>query len=379
MSETTQEQTRSQASKTPKNRRSKKKTVKKCRNRSRANIKGVIPTLENIPEEKLASCVINLSTRIPTLTSHQLLLFYLGQSFAPTPPLPDYSQFRLDILKFAYRLRWAWFWYKNPTQHSTNNRSKEITDIQRKISDKQDTKPIKSSYNHCLELFIQKVSQELPQNPSSNHSISPDNIPKESRKALEEMKKWKDVVIRPADKGTKFIIMDREDYIQRTLVHLSDPDTFMIVEDKSAALRTIKDSITEWTVRHADEPGMASTISSLVIPNDSCKIGNNYINPKAHKPEQNYPSRMISTGCAAPTKSLAALTAVELSKVKLPYIIEDLNHFLRKIKSINQEESLKGKDIIHVSLDIVNMFPSISKSVGLEQCREHLNKRTNPL
>ena len=144
------------------------------------------------------------------------------------------------------------------------------------------------------------------------------------------MKKWKDLVIRPADKGTKFLIMDREDYIQRNLVHLSDPSTFVIVEDKAAALRTIKERITEWTVKHAEEPGMTSVISNLVIPKDSCKIGNNYINPKAHKPTQNYPSRMINTGCAAPTKSIAALTAVELGKVKLPYIIEDVNQFLGK-------------------------------------------------
>ena len=83
-------------------------------------------------------------------------------------------------------------------------------------------------------------------------------------------------------------------------------------------------------MNHAEEPGMTSTRISLIIPNDSCKIGNNYINPKAHKPAQNYPSRMTSTGCSAPTKSVATLTAVELGKVKLPYIIEDVNHFLGK-------------------------------------------------
>ena len=153
----------------------------------------------------------------------------------------------------------------------------------------------------------------------------------------------------------------------------------MIVENKAEALRTIKEKITNWTEKYAAEPGMESSIINSVIPKDSCKIGNNYINPKAHKPAQNYPSRMISTGCAAPTKAIAALTAVELSKVKLQYIIEDLDHFLMKIKNVNEEGSLLGQEIIHVSLDIVNMFPSISKSVGLEQCRNHLEKRENPL
>ena len=37
------------------------------------------------------------------------------------------------------------------------------------------------------------------------------------------------------------------------------------------------------------------------------------------------------------------------------------------------------KSIIHVSFDIEAMFPSISKEVGLEQCRKHLNRRIDPI
>ena len=35
--------------------------------------------------------------------------------------------------------------------------------------------------------------------------------------------------------------------------------------------------------------------------------------------------------------------------------------------------------MIHVSLDIESMFPSISKQVGLEECQKHLDKRVNPI
>ena len=44
-----------------------------------------------------------------------------------------------------------------------------------------------------------------------------------------------------------------------------------------------------------------------------CQPGNNYVNPKAHKPEKNYPGRMISTGCASAIKNLDASTAHELT------------------------------------------------------------------
>ena len=100
---------------------------------------------------------------------------------------------------------------------------------------------------------------------------------------------------------------------------------------------------------------------------------------KAHKPEQNFPGRLISTGCNSYTNTLSALTAIELSKVELPYVIKDINHFLKKIHEINLSEILTNKEVIHVSFDVVSMFPSISKDVGLEQCEMHLNKRTDPL
>ena len=58
---------------------------------------GEVLKVEEIPEPKLKETVINLSDKIADLTPHQLYLFYLGESFAPTPLLPDYSQFRLDI------------------------------------------------------------------------------------------------------------------------------------------------------------------------------------------------------------------------------------------------------------------------------------------
>ena len=150
------------------------------------------------------------------------------------------------------------------------------------------------------------------------------------------MKLWKDLIIRPSDKGSKFFIMDKEDYIQRVLVHLNDPSTFVIVHNKEEAASQITTAIKDWTVKFSSEPGMTTAISNLVIPDETCKHGNNYVNPKAHKPDKNYPGRLISTGCASYTKALSALTAVELCKVDLQYIIKDTNHLLRKIQKINQ-------------------------------------------
>ena len=159
--------------------------------------------------------MINLSSKILKVTPHQLLLFYLGKSFAPTPPLPDYSKFRLDVLQFAYRMRWAWHWHQHPKPVAidTNPRATEIKSMELQLVDKSETKPIQTCNNPCLELYIQKVSKDLLQTNSRRTTVLPDNLPQDTRKALQDMKNWKDLIIRPADKGSKFFILDREDYI----------------------------------------------------------------------------------------------------------------------------------------------------------------------
>ena len=49
---------------------------------------------------------------------------------------------------------------------------------------------------------------------------------------------------------------------------------------------------------------------------------------------------------------------------------------LRKIEDLNRSCILKDTvEILHVSFDVEAMFPSISKSFGLEQCQQHLDKR----
>ena len=351
------------------------------RKRRRADIKGTVPQISNIPEEVLNNCVINLSTKLTEVSPHQLYLFYLGKKFAPTPPLPDYSKFRLDILQFAYKLRWAWYWFCNPPKVVKDMSVQEtaIKEMEKTLIKHDETKPMKVSNNHCLELFIERVTKDLLQTNNNTRTKLPDNLPIESRKALEEMEVWKDIIIRPADKGSRYFFLDREDYVKRVQEHIYDKETFHIIDKKEAEDRT-KLAITNWCCNYNNEVGFTEKLYQWITPDEFCKPGNNYVNPKAHKPEKNYPGRMISTGCASAIKNLSALTAHELTKVELDYAIQDTNHILRKIDEINESGVLGGvESVIHASFDIEAMFPNISKDVGLAQCRVHLDKRKDPI
>ena len=232
-------------------RRKRKKHTVSAKNRRRSEIKGVIPQITTISEGNLKSCVINLSTKVTEISQHQLYLFYLGKSFAPTPPLPDYSKFRLDILQFAYKLRWAWYWFCNTpkTQKDMSSQELAIKLMEMKLIKSEETKPIKVTNNHCLELYIERITKDLLQTNTRIRSKLPDNLPTESRLALEEMQKWKDIVIRPADKGSKYFFLDREDYVKRVQVHIYDQETFQKV-NKDEAEKQTRLEISKWCYKY---------------------------------------------------------------------------------------------------------------------------------
>ena len=189
------------------------------------------------------------------------------------------------------------------------------------------------------------------------------------------MEKWKERVIRPFDKGSGVFVLDRDDYIKRTEEHINDESTFEKIVNKEGAIKNAINEVKAWVEQYKGEEGMSEKIKEWVIPTQKNCAGNNYSNLKAHKPEKNYPARLISTGCNSFVRNLSELTAVDLNKVPLKYKIEDTNNLLRQIEELNHSGKLEDKTIHHVTFDIVSMFPSIPKDLGLSECKKRLGKK----
>ena len=208
--------------------------------------------------------------------------------------------------------------------------------------------------------------------------VSPDNMPKGIRSALKEIKSWKDIIIRPFDKGVGFFIMYEEEYLRRINVHLGNREVYDVVDKPSELISELICKIKSWTEKYSNETGMSKKIIKWVIPDEETNNpGNIYLNLKAHKPPD-YPGRLITTGCGSFIENLSALTAYELKKSKLDYRIVDTPHVLRKLDDFNNSQMLLGKDnIILVSVDIVDMFTNIPRDMGIEQCTKHLDERSD--
>ena len=342
----------------------------------RRKVKGTLPKVEEMSLERLKDTVINLSD--VNLTKEQLYLFYLSQSFAPTPGLPNLSTFEKDLEQWYSKLRYRVIFKDQPRKEDLFFQQLAV---EKKLTSLKGKKLASRTQNYALELFIDNVNRDAHHAKQRVRHKTPDNLLPQCRKALKQLENIYDdqeIIIRPFDKGTGFFLLHKDDYIQRALQHLNDREKYIIIDDPKKEALEAKNAITAWTEDFYTEPGMTTEVIARVIPDlEQQTCGNIYLNPKAHKPPL-YPGRLITTGCNSYVENLSAVTAHELKKVQVPYVIIDRQQFLRKIDSINNSELLHGKDIIHVSVDVVNMFPNIPREFGIQECIKHLNKRNIP-
>jgi hypothetical protein len=354
----------------------------------RQKIKSKALVKNNISQEALDKTVINLSSK--NITNAHKFVFYLGESFAVTPSKTNRDKLLEDVNSWANSLRMGYI-YSRVIKPVQNDEIQEITldqQIKKMEKDLKITGPRNKNFtnsgNHALELFISNVKKQIANHPGKHiNRATPKNIDKQTLEAINELKSWDDIVIRLFDKGTGFFVLDKEDYIRRVETALNDQQTFRKIENPPEEIQKTLSKITTWILKYnvdPDCPGMTVNFANWVTPStEENEAGVNYMNLKAHKPEKNYPGRLISTGCNSFIKNLSIFTAEELKKVELPYCLKDTNELLQKINLLNDSSKLAGKTVYHVTFDVVNMFPSISKEIGLPACREFLDKRTTKL
>lgn len=157
--------------------------------------------------------IINLSKTF-TLTPAQESLLNKGLTFTPsTTPIPQATkQTKLDIQKF--------------------HRAIKLADIFHEENDSSTFNPFRPTSiweppTHNLDPFILELIEQDKQLLKDLHS-EPEtpNLTKEERKALKELKQNDSIIIKPADKGSAIVIMDKKDYIQEGMRQLSDTEYY---------------------------------------------------------------------------------------------------------------------------------------------------------
>ena len=309
--------------------------------------------------------IINLSNR--ELSPNHKELLTLGDSFSPTPGQINMNQYHDDIDQFTNSVRWGYKYFKNPREVQN-----PYKDLERDVIPKKKTMKAPKTQSNSLELYL-----ELTVNDLKNIDLfrtSHDNLTSEHRQALKDLNTWDDIIVRKFDKGKGWIIDSKESYVSRMEENLHDTNTFEKITGEENVLENINDKIFTWMEEHKEQ--LTPKLCKAIIPEIS-RPGYNYGNYKSHKPEKNFPLRMITSGCGSPVQPLSKYVEHHLYPLvkELEHVIIDTRHFLQKLDEFNTNFNGDLDKIILASWDVEAMFPSIDNTMGIEACRELLDQR----
>ena len=152
-----------------------------------------------------------------------------------------------------------------------------------------------------------------------------DNLTKHERKALKQLQKRTDIVVKPADKGSGTVVLDYNWYVNECLRQLND-NKFYERQTKDLTNK-IQERIKVYTSRlHSDEFIDDKTLKYL-SSNTNPHAGRFYILPKIHK--QGNPGRPIISSNGHLTEHISEFVDHHNSTALLGSSVEPLKDFVR--------------------------------------------------
>ena len=97
---------------------------------------------------------------------------------------------------------------------------------------------------------------------------------------LHQLRASKDIVIRLQDKGSRFVILDRTDYIDKDESNLADSSLDLLPSDPSLAYYQI---VKDWGTKWVNKGEITQPLLDCIL-NVRAKPGKNYGLIKTHKP-----------------------------------------------------------------------------------------------
>ena len=191
-----------------------------------------------------------------------------------------------------------------------------------------------------------------------------DNLSKCQRKALKEIREEVDVSIYPFDKGSGLVRINNEDAKNKLLEQIGN--TKIINEDPTPSFATkVRNTLCKINKRKR----FTKKEYELVYPSDAI-APRMYGSIKAHKPEKDYPMRVIVSTIGTPVYGLSKylVNIAQPTLDKNESRLKNSESFIAKAKSwdISPTE-------VQVSFDVVNLYPSVPLNKAITVMIDLLN------
>jgi hypothetical protein len=269
--------------------------------------------------------VVNLSSH--QLTEHETSLLSRGLNFCPVPGPINETKLSEELDNFARSLRIKEHFGSKEVEGgdevSSYSDSEDTCDYRFVKKSKWVPKPNK---NVTLESFIDNVKSDILRTAKVNTDTF-DNLTPGERTVLQNLRSNEDIIIKPADKGSSVVVMDKSAYIREVECQLSD-DRFFYKLDKDPT-KQFSDEIQNKLNNMYDNGDIDEKTLKYLIP-DSPKPGRFYLLPKIHK--ANKPGRPIVSASGHPTEKISGFVDFHLRQhvEAFPSIIKDTTYCLQK-------------------------------------------------
>jgi hypothetical protein len=193
------------------------------------------------------------------------------------------------------------------------------------------------------------------------------NLSKEDKRFLNEIKHDKSIVVCPADKGNAIVIEDRSNYMQKLDDQIQNGDYAVCQTREQSIIDNLQKSILhqlqEMKIGKTDRRSFMVTAPTMPFV---------YLLIKVHKNEQ--PGRAVVNQIGDPTYKLCEILTNILNPLdeEGAAYLKDSFHLKKMLKEVHLEE-----DYRLASLDVVALYPSIPVPKALEIVEQRLKNDAN--
>jgi hypothetical protein len=286
------------------------------------------------------------------LSDAQLLALSKGLKHIPTPPKPDRHQLVSDVNLFHRRMR---------IRHIMRNK-KSTTFHKFRLPSKWT--PLDSG-NIALEDYLERTKSEIshlrfkqPQN----------NISREERKALNDLSNNPNIIIKKYDKGRGICLMNKHDYTQVGLNHLSSHHYELIPFDSTTeSANEIHALLHEMHEKRFIDSDALLFVDPIYQDIHTSEM---YFLPKLHKKPTNnnlFEARPIVSGINSATYSISSYLDYFLSPIAASQstYIRDSTDIILKLQNI----SLPPNALL-AAIDIKAMYTNINHQMAIKHASE---------
>lgn len=311
--------------------------------------------------------MINLTKHFQ-VTRAQHSLLQKGLTFIPASNLhiEQKKQLHFDIQNFHRRLMLATFF--------ENKKSSEPLPF----TPKSDWTPRLIQMPPVIRRLIRANTYALR---SLNwHVRDRPNLSTAEMKALHQLKRRKDIVIKPADKGNAIVILDREQYIYEATRQLNNTEYYKSLLNPiyPDTIKMIREIVNDLCANRHITYKQKQYFMGIQNP----RIRQFYLLPKIHKepstwsiPHSVPPGRPIVSDCDSESYRITEYIEHFLNPISIrhPSYIKDSYDFINKIKDLQLPQSA-----FLFTIDVDSLYTNIETEAGLAAVAEWFSRYPDP-